>query len=141
MKKSFVMAIAAAAVAANLCSCERVDTGDPSVPPSERGYITLEDVAEILSTVPLGAEQIAEVRDAVGSSTENGYDEEYTMRSLFENPGTGVGDTRASAKEYGTPLRDLLRAAVEERFITRSGAPADASEYIDALTSSDVQIY
>ena len=139
MKKTVILAIAAAAGA--LVSCERVDVGDPSVPPSERGLITLEEVAEILSTVPIGAEQMAEVRDAVGSSTENGYDEEYTMRSLFESPGTGVGETKAATKAYGTPLRDLLRAAVEERFTTRSGAPADASEYIDALTSSDVQIY
>ncbi|MBO7544289.1 MAG: hypothetical protein J6T02_01765 [Bacteroidales bacterium] len=145
MKKTSFQALAAVAVAGALISCERVDTGDPSVPPSERGLITLEEVAEIFSCVPLGAEQMAEVRDAVGSSTENGYDEEYTMRSLFESPGTGVGETKASSKEYVTPLRDLLRAAVEERFATkaatRSGAPADASEYLDALSSSDVQIY
>lgn len=139
MKKTVIPALAV--VAGVLVSCERVDVGDPSVPPSERGMITLEEVAEILSTVPLGAEQMAEVRDAVGSSTDNGYDEEYTMRSLFESPGTGVGETKAATKAYGTPLRDLLRAAVEERFATRSGVPADASEYIEALTSSDVQIY
>ncbi|MBR6054968.1 MAG: hypothetical protein IKP46_06480 [Bacteroidales bacterium] len=147
MKKSFIIALAAA-VAAGLSSCEKVDTGDPSVPPSERGTIVLEEVAEIFASIPIGPEQMAEVRDAVASSTEYGYDEEYTMRSLFESPGTGVGETKASPKEYETPLRDLFRAAVEERFATRSGgfatragAPADADEYIAALTSSDVQIY
>lgn len=137
MKKSFITLVAIV----GLVSCERVDTGDPSLPPSERGAIVLEEVAEIFASIPIGPEQMAEVRDAVASSTENGYDEEYTMRSLFESPGTGVGETKASSREYGTPLRDLFRAAVEDRFATRSGAPADAGEYIDALTSSDVQIY
>ena len=145
MKKSFVIA---AVFAASLVSCEKVDTGDTSLPPSERGSLVLEEVAEIFASIPIGPEQMAEVRDAVSSSTENGYDEEYTMRSLFESPGTGVGETKASVREYGTPLRDLFRAAVEERFATRaggfatrSGAPADAAENIEALTSSDVQIY
>lgn len=148
MKKLLIPALAAFVTAAGLVSCERVDTGDPSVPPSERGAIVLEEVAEIFASIPIGPEQMAEVRDAVSSSTENGYDEEYTMQSLLESPGTGVGETKASVKEYGTPLRDLLRAAVEDRFATRSGsfatrsgAPADAAEYIEALASSDVQIY
>ena len=55
MKKSFIIALAAA-VATGLSSCEKVDTGDPSVPPSERGTIVLEEVAEIFASIPIGPE-------------------------------------------------------------------------------------
>ena len=47
--------------------------------------LTLEEVAQILSSVDLGASQMGEVYDAVSSSTGNGYDEEYTMKDLFVN--------------------------------------------------------
>lgn len=108
----------------------------------EDAVVPLAEVAEILSAVPLGAGQLAEVAAAVGASSANGYDEEYTMRDLFTSPGAGVGDapTRAEGSVWTEPLRDLLAAAVAEHFATRSG-PADPDAYLAALSSSDIQIY
>lgn len=109
----------------------------------EDAAVPLSEVAQILSTVPLGAEQLAEVAAAVASSAGNGYDEEYTMQNLFRAPGTGVGEetqTRAAVKTYATPLRELLSEAVAAHFATRSGT-ADPEAYLAALSSSDIQIY
>ena len=118
----------------------------------EDAVVPLAEVARILSTVPLGADQLAEVAGAVTASVANGYDEEYTMRNLFADPGAGVGDidpgpagrdaaeTRSDRRVSGTPLRDLLAAAVAEHFATRAGT-VDPEEYIASLSSSDIQIY
>ncbi len=113
----------------------------------EDAVVPLAEVAQILSTVPLGTAQLAEVAGAVSASVANGYDEEYTMRDLFADPGAGVGDSRPEGRRAAptraaedTPLRDLLAAAVAEHFATRSGT-ADPEEYIASLSSSDIQIY
>ena len=113
----------------------------------EDAVVPLAEVAQILSTVPLGTAQLAEVAGAVSASVANGYDEEYTMRDLFADPGAGVGDIRPEGRRAvptraaeDTPLRDLLAAAVAEHFATRSGT-ADPEEYIASLSSSDIQIY
>ena len=106
--------------------------------------VTLEEVAQILSSVEIGSSQMGEVHDAVTSSTGNGYDEEYKMRDLFATPGAGVGDepVKAVTKSYETPLRDLLSAAVTARYGTKAAeGGVSADEFLDALTSSDVQIY
>lgn len=99
-----------------------------------RSVVMLEDVAQLLSTLPLGVEQMTEVQDATGASAGNGYDEEYRMQDLFTSPGRGVGeaaDTKAS--KYARPLRDLLREALSTK-------AADAG-WLDSLALSDVQIY
>ena len=120
-------------------ACERLDN-DRSLHVQEDGSpFTLEEVARLLSAVPLGEAQLGEVRDAVSASSGNGYDSEYTMRDLFETPGAGVGsepETRVEA--YPEPLRDLLAAEVRRQYGTRS---QDADEFLNALSSSDVQIY
>ena len=99
----------------------------------------LEDVARLLSAVPLGREQMAEVRDAAGASAGNGYDEEYLMRSLFAAPGCGVGEAPGTkADRYARPLRDLLKEAL---LTTKAEALDNPEAWLDSLAVSDVQIY
>ncbi len=127
-------------------ACERLDlAGEVPCPEQEttvsHGEVvfSLDDVARLLASVPLGAEQVEEVRDAVSASTGNGYDEEYTMRSLFASPGEGIGGSAATrSASYATPLRDLLSAEVRRSMGTRA---MDPEAFLDALSSSDVQIY
>ena len=109
----------------------------------EDAVVPLSEVAQILASIPLGAEQFSEVAAAVASSSGNGYDEEYTMRDLFADPGAGVGEvreTRSEAERYAHPLRDLLAEAVAAHFATRAGA-TDPESYLEALSSSDIQLY
>jgi hypothetical protein len=115
---------------------------DPETPAPEAksssNYFTLEQVARLLSSVPIGAEQMEEVHDAAVASALNGYDHEYLMGSLFASPGAGIGDspdTKAS-RQYSRPLRELLREAV---LSTKAGAGGEA--VLEALENSDVQIY
>ena len=58
----------------SLSSCEIVD----NVPDADASmqYVGLEEVAEILSRLPLENAQVEEVYMAVTSSSGNGYDEE-----------------------------------------------------------------
>ena len=103
--------------------------------------IRLDEVAEILSRVPLQASQMGEVHDAVMSSSTNGYDEEYTMKHLFETPGAGVGDNEVkSGKSYGKPLHKLIEEQVRSMSATKA-LSMDADSFLKALTDSDVQIY
>ena len=91
MKKSMFICMLLPAVLA--VSCEVTYNEVKKFPPEEEVVpVRLDQVAEILSMVPLHTMQMEEVHDAVTSSSSNGYDEEYTMRNLFEAPGTGVGD-------------------------------------------------
>lgn len=108
-----------------------------SSPPS------LAEVAKVLSCLPIGQAQMQEVYDAVGSSSTNGYDEEYTMKDLLDNPGAGVGDspTKAGRKTYDTPIRDLLADYYASQPSTKSGSAADAARMLETLRSSDIQIY
>lgn len=137
----WVLTLSVAAV-----SCEIVDNdmekhvggdADSSV------YVGLEKVASILSAVPLGIEHMEEVHAAVKSSSGNGYDEEYTMKHLFETPGAGVGDKATKASlSYGNPLRDLISQHVRSEIFTKaSGDEIDPDAFLKALESSDVQIY
>ena len=124
-------------------SCEIVDN-DPDKhvsPDRDSTSVALEEVAQILSAVPLQATQLEEVHNAVISSSGNGYDEEYTMRNLFKAPGAGVGDRlqARSPLQYDRPLRDLIEEYVLSSASTRSsGYPQD---FLSALEESDVQIY
>ena len=128
--------------AALLAGCDKFEDLPKEVDvEADNGFITLEEVAQLLSTVPIGTEQVAEVLEGSTSSAGNGYDEEYRMIDLFSEPGTGVGaDLSTKASSYTRPLRDLLREAVEARFATKS-ASGDASAWLDSLAASDVQIY
>lgn len=121
-----------------LAACSR-DAGSPVPAPP---VTTLAEVAEIMSELPYEREHLLEVYDAVGSSSGNGYDEEYMMTDLFESPGAGVGDERAGtrAASYSRPIRELFAERLASRLATRSGA-SGVEEYIGALSASDIQIY
>lgn len=107
----------------------------------QQGFISLQEVAQLLSTVPLEREQVLEVQEATGSSAGNGYDEEYRMRDLFTAPGCGVGESASTkAGKYSRPLRELLREAARERFATKADG-GDPEAWLDSLAVSDVQIY
>ena len=131
----------AAFCAVSLFGCEEVlltpvdeqeDLREPAV--------LLEDVARVLSLVPLGEEQLGEVYDAARASATNGYDEEYRMQELFSEPGCGVGDAGGTrADTYGRPLRELLREAVHST--KASTGLEDPDAWLDALSASDIQIY
>ena len=131
------------AVAGMGCGKEEVITQQVEENAEESArFISLEEVASLLSTLPLEAEQVQEVWDATLSSAGNGYDEEYRMQDLFHTPGSGVGsggETRASS--YKRPLRELLRSAAKARFSTKADGEEDPEAWLDSLAASDVQIY
>ena len=124
-----------------LAGCNKLlETTAMEEPPVEAGTlpdISVEQVARLFAGLPIGAGQMEEVHDAVCASAGNGYDEEYTLRDLLSTPGSGVGDaaTRAPARSYERPLRDLLREALTA---TRAGS---AEDYLSQLTASDLQLY
>lgn len=133
--------ILAALCAVSLFGCEEVlltpvEEEDPQAEPA----VLLEDVARVLSLVPLGGEQLDEVYDAARASASNGYDEEYRMQELFAEPGCGVGDAGGTkADAYSKPLRELLREAVHST--KASTGLEDPDAWLDALSASDIQIY
>ena len=140
--KTFFGAAAKALLLLALFSCEKF----PVVEQEDPAPVPLEELAQIFSNLPLEAEPLDEVHTAVTSSLGNGYDEEYTMADLFTSPGAGVGErsaeTKSVAERWQRPLRTLLEDYLERSYATRSGdSPASASEYIAALTQSDLQIY
>lgn len=99
-------------------------------------------VAGILASLPLGEENLREVYDAVSTSSERGFDEEYLLSDLFLNPGAGVGGGTRSGAAYATPIRDLFTKYLQEHAGTKSAAGGvDPEEYIAALTESDLQLY
>ena len=125
-------------------SCEILDNDpDKHVKDEDSTYVGLEEVAELLALIPLKSSHVNEVHDAVTSSSGNGYDEEYTMKDLFERPGAGVGDLEVrSGAIYENPLRDLIKEHVYGMAATRSGADAlDPDRFLEELMSSDIQIY
>ena len=129
-------------LAAGLSSCEVIDN-DPDKHVQEKEdstYIQLSSVAEILSEIPLGRIHLQEVHSAVSSSSGNGYDEEYTMRNLFTDPGSGVGDdkTRVRTKTFTNPLRDLIKDHVYSMASTKADDGIDPQAYLDMLTDSDL---
>ena len=158
--KRLVSPLAAAMFLLSAASCIKFQTETPS---RETASTTLpelgkEEVAKILSSLPLAQEQIQEVHDAVNSSSGNGYDEEYTMERLFNSPGSGVGDpdSKAPRRTYGTPLRSLFReyfARNDPKLRSGevcgtpgtkadSGAAAfSAEDYLEAMEQSGLQIY
>ena len=140
MKKSKIIAAVLPAVLA--VSCEMTyNEVDESSGNKERYAVRLDEVAEVLSMIPIQKAQVEEVHDAVSSSSSNGYDEEYTMRHIFESPGAGVGDNMSkSAGSYVKPLRVLIEEQVRSMPATRS-LSMDPDRFLEILTDSDVQIY
>lgn len=151
MGKRYFIAVPAFAVAfAAFPGCERLDNDIDRHADGDPPFVALEDVARLLTEVRIDDGHLEEVHHAVSSSSDNGYDEEYTMRDLFAVPGSGVGDsglpegTRSAVAGYASPLRDAIR----ERLLS-SGMPVKSSpgicipgeEYLSALESSDIQIY
>lgn len=125
-------------------SCEILDNdSEKHVKDEDSTYVGLEEVAEIISLIPLQTSQLDEVHTAVTSSSGNGYDEEYTMKHLFESPGAGVGDEQTrSVEAYDRPLRELIEDQVRRMHMTRSeGDGLDPDLFLDELMKSDIQIY
>ncbi len=126
-------------------SCEVLDNDpDNHVDKNDSTYVGLEDVAEILAHVSLDKSHLLEVHEAAISSSDNGYDEEYTMRQLFETPGAGVGDkVTKSGTVYDSPLRDLIEDYVYSAAATKSETVGvgDPEAFLCALKESDIQIY
>ena len=110
---------------------------------NDSSYVALQEVASILSAVPLEGEHLYEVHSAVTSSSGNGYDEEYTVRDMFSVPGKGVGDNQTrSTKIYDNPLKSLIENHVRSEAFTKSAGEArNAEDFLNALMSSDIQIY
>lgn len=126
-------------------SCSEFENTLPDFEPPLDDF-TLGEVAKILSSLPLGPDQLQEVYDASSSSSVNGYDEEYTLSDLLTSPGSGVGDDpeRASlrALKYKTPLKDLFEEYFERnpKSFTKGGS-AGAQECLRRLKETDFQIY
>jgi hypothetical protein len=147
MKMNDFMKLMLAAVIA-FPSCEILDNDeDKHIMDKHQTHISLSEVSQILSSIPITQKQVREVYDAVTASSGNGYDEEYTMKNLFSVPGSGVGDkaTRA-AGSYDQPLSRLIEEHVKSIAGTRSSVDMSVDRmgvdgFLQALEESDIQIY
>ena len=99
--------------------------------------LSLKGLARMFAELPLGPEHLIEVYDAVGSSSGNGYDEEYTIDAIISNPGAGVGDALGSkaGAGYGNPLRNLIQGYLQGK-VEESGLATKAGESTEELTRS-----
>lgn len=132
-----IIALSALVLAGTSCqNKEPLPNEDPR--PGELTF-TMENVARMMSELPLRKEHLNEVYKAVGESSGNGYDEEYTMSDLIGSPGSGVGQTKAS-KAPDSPIRDLITSYLIKEYGTKSGA-AGVEKYLNELLNSDLQIY
>ena len=131
-----------------LLSCNRIP--EP-VEDRDNAALPLDQVAQMLSELPMEPVHFKEVHRAVSSSSGNGYDEEYMMRDLFASPGRGVGEEDSgksgnSVEEYSKslsdilPLRDLIIQYAENRAATKASG-FDPGLWLESLSSSDIQIY
>ena len=134
--------MASAVILLAAASCEYLDNNpDKHAGKTDSTYVDLDDVAKLLASIPMEASHLGEVYDAVSSSSGNGYDEEYTMRDLFERPGSGVGDVSTKTGEaYERPLRDLIKEQLMNSAMTKS-ENIDPDRFLAELMSSDIQIY
>lgn len=145
MKKIELLKVIFPVVLAVASACEVVDNDMEKHVDSQNdsSYVALQEVASILSAVPLEGEHLYEVHSAVTSSSGNGYDEEYTVRDMFSVPGKGVGESQTrSTKIYDNPLKSLIENHVRSEAFTKSAGEArNAEDFLNALMSSDIQIY
>ena len=146
--KSILCVPLVAACIISTASCEVLDDDlSKHAAQESRTNVQLNHVAQILSEIPLSLSHMEEVYDAVNTSSENGYDEEYTMADLFESPGRGVGENKIGSKaavdKYANPIRDLIESHVRSAAITKSsgGGILNPDEFLESLMASDVQIY
>lgn len=146
MERTIAMLASGLIVINTLMSCEILDN-DPDKHAAEKEdstYVGLEEVAQILSLIPMQMNHFNEVFEAVTSSSDNGYDEEYTMKDLFCTPGAGVGDEAVkSGVSYENPLRDMIEQQVRNLCMTKSEGweQREPDDFLDALMESDIQIY
>lgn len=124
------------------CSCDSFRSIEA---PIDSVDMSLGEVADLLSQLPLELEQLDEVYSAVNMSSENGYDEEYMMRHLFDTPGYGVGGNGSSSKSvsYKEPMKDLIEKCLKQKYQSKSAEENTLAveSYIQALSESDIQIY
>ena len=131
-----------------LLSCNRIPE---HVEDRDNAALPLDQVAQMLSELPMESVHFKEVHRAVSSSSGNGYDEEYMMRDLFASPGRGVGEEDSgksgnSVEEQSKslsdilPLRDLIIQYAENRAATKASG-FDPGLWLESLSSSDIQIY
>ena len=136
-----------------LFSCNK-DGKDGNDPLAATTYelLSKSGVARMLASLPIEAEHIAEVWDAVNSSDANGYDEEYMLCDLLSSPGAGVGDSpqsrAATRAQYSKPLRDLIAGYLSEQAVavsregsTKASEAALVEQWLAELSSSGLQIY
>ena len=140
--KGLFLSLCMAAV--GLSSCQKDGSGDHVNVASD---YSLEEVAKIMTELPIGIAHVDEVFDAVSSSSYNGYDEEYMFSDLLTRPGEGVGNLKGAAgtsatlmseSKYSNPLRNLLSDYFADHPRTKSGGP---EESLRALMESGIQIY
>ena len=105
---------------------------------SDSSGFELSSLARMFAALPIGLDQMEEVKDAASSSIGNGYDEEYTMKQLIEAPGCGVGDSPTKAGSYARPLRDMIAEYLQ---VQTKASAGDVEEYLNALSQSDLQLY
>ena len=131
-----------------LLSCNRIP--EP-VEDRDNAALPLDQVAQMLSELPMEPVHFREVHRAVSSSSGNGYDEEYMMKDLFASPGRGVGEEDSgksgnSVEEHSKslsdilPLRELIIQYAENRAATKASG-FDPDIWLESLSSSDIQIY
>ena len=123
-------------------SCEIVDD-DIDKHTGTGPYVSMDEVAEVLAFLPMDTSHLEEVHRAVTSSSDNGYDEEYTMMNLFSSPGAGVGEekTRMTSVQ-SVSLKDLICSYVREGAVTKAaGGIPDPERWLEELQRSDMQIY
>ena len=144
MKTLSKILFASAALLLPAISCSRGD--DTAEVSGNLPLMTKRDIARMLSSLPLGGDQMCEVYDAVSASSSNGYDEEYMLSDLLTVPGSGVGDGRVRAsgekQSYSAPIRSLIEEYLLEngRGGTKAGA-SDVQRYLDDMMNSGFQIY
>ena len=146
--KNYIFTCMLFCTAMSISSCELVDNDEEKhILDKNASYISLSEVSQILTELPISQQQVKEVHDAVTASSSNGYDEEYTMKNLFAAPGSGVGDkvTRVSGR-YDMPLCKLIQEHLHSMVSTRSSVNQTLGRlgvdgFLRALEESDIQIY
>lgn len=122
--------------AAALFSCTQPSEILPEDSGAEPFELSAGGLARMFASLPMEPSHLREVHDAVGASSFNGYDEEYTLDRMFGEPGAGVGPVTRSVS-YERPLRDLVKEYLEEHPATRSGV----EDIMEMLSASGYQLY